>query len=38
MHQLHRLIVLASAAAADHVPVFAQTSPDNRTPAQAPPA
>ena len=38
MHQLHRLFVLASAAAAITVPVFAQTSPDNPTPAQAQPA
>ena len=44
MRQLHRLIVLASAAAAViTAPVYAQTSPDNPTPAptqpaQAPPA
>jgi hypothetical protein len=39
MHQLHRLIVLASAAAAViTVPVYAQTSTDNPTPAQAQPA
>ncbi len=34
MRQLHRLIVLASAAAAViTAPVYAQTSPDNPTPA-----
>jgi hypothetical protein len=39
MNQLHRLFVLANAAAAViTVPVFAQTSPDNPTPAQAPAA
>ncbi len=38
MHELHRLIVLASAAAAViTVPVFAQAPPDNTTPAQAQP-
>ena len=33
MHQLHRLIVLASAAAVITAPVYAQTPPDNPTPA-----
>ena len=38
MHQLHRLIVLASAAAVITAPVYAQTPPDNPTPAPTQPA
>ena len=38
MRQLHRLIVLAGAAAVITAPVYAQTPPDNPTPAPTQPA